>query len=207
MESFKATAISMIPYGWHRRLLDQDGLDFSVQVWLEKAALAGIVREITGQWDVPLYVPSGYSSLTFLHDAAQDLERQTRTFGRQAIVLQMGDYDPSGQDALRAAREDIEKLAPVTVQEGIQFFTIAVTPEQITEMNLPTRPTKKSDTRAAGFSEESVELDAIEPNELRRLVDEEIEACFPDGIRERLREQVEREREEITEWLTARMRD
>jgi len=36
-----------------------------------------------------------------------------------------------------------------------------VTPEQITEWNLPSRPTKATDTRAKGFKGDSVELDAI----------------------------------------------
>jgi hypothetical protein len=44
---------------------------------------------------------------------------------------------------------------------------------------LPTRPTKASDTRAKNFGEISVELDAIEPNQLRVLVQETIERHLP----------------------------
>ena len=50
----------------------------------------------------------------------------------------------------------------------------------MTEWNLPTRPTKASDTRAKNFgSAISVELDAIEPNQLRALVQEAIEHHLP----------------------------
>ena len=50
----------------------------------------------------------------------------------------------------------------------------------MTEWNLPTRPTKASDTRAKNFgSAISVELDAIEPNQLRVLVQETIELHLP----------------------------
>ena len=40
-------------------------------------------------------------------------------------------------------------------------------------MNLPTRPTKKT-SRSRGFSDESCELDAIEPAVLRQMVEDAI---------------------------------
>jgi hypothetical protein len=51
----------------------------------------------------------------------------------------------------------------------IHFERIAVTPAQIAAWDLPSRPTKASDSRAKGFGEVSVELDAIEPDRLRAL--------------------------------------
>ena len=57
----------------------------------------------------------------------------------------------------------------------IHFERIAVNPDQIRAWNLPTRPTKKSDSRAKNFGEISVELDAIAPDDLRTLVEEAIE--------------------------------
>ena len=49
---------------------------------------------------------------------------------------------------------------------------LAVTEEQIEEWSLPTRPTKRSDSRARSFgSSVSVELDAIDPRRLRSLVE------------------------------------
>ena len=51
--------------------------------------------------------------------------------------------------------------------------------EQIDRWNLPTRPTKASDARAARFRRvhgtDSVELDAIPPDELRKLVRDAID--------------------------------
>jgi hypothetical protein len=57
----------------------------------------------------------------------------------------------------------------------IYFKPIAVDPEQIVVWDLPTRPTKQSDSRAKGFGALSVELDAIDPNRLRGLVEAAIE--------------------------------
>lgn len=42
--------------------------------------------------------------------------------------------------------------------------------KQIEELGLPTRPTKKTDSRARDFDGESVEVDAIPPRHLRNLV-------------------------------------
>ncbi len=53
------------------------------------------------------------------------------------------------------------------------------TQEQIKVWELPSRPTKTTDTRAKGFGDISVELDAIEPGRLRRLVEYYIEKHLP----------------------------
>ena len=63
---------------------------------------------------------------------------------------------------------------------------------------LPTRPTKASDTRAKNFGEISVELDAIEPNQLRALVQETIERHLPAEQFEVLKAAEESERDIIT---------
>jgi hypothetical protein len=72
----------------------------------------------------------------------------------------LGDYDPSGVNAGEKIEETMRQLAP---DADIHFERLAVDPWQITAWNLPTRPTKQSDSRAKGFAAESVELDAIEP--------------------------------------------
>jgi hypothetical protein len=61
----------------------------------------------------------------------------------------------------------------------IHFKRLAVTPEQIAAWNLPSRPTKQSDSRAKGFGGISVEFDAIDPNRLRAIVEEAIERHLP----------------------------
>jgi hypothetical protein len=56
---------------------------------------------------------------------------------------------------------------------------LAVTREQIEEYQLPTRPTKTTDSRAKHFMQQhgtdSVELDALPPTTLRSLVRDSIE--------------------------------
>src|SRR6516165_8611136 len=150
-----------------RKALWKD-IDAYVEIWLEKDALAGVIYPITGEYDVPLMVARGYASLSFLYNAAEfinDLEVP-------AYIYHLGDFDPSGINAGEKIEETLREMAP---DADITFERIAVTPEQITEWNLPTRPTKTSDTRSKGFGNISVELDAIGSNALRALVQETIE--------------------------------
>ena len=59
--------------------------------------------------------------------------------------------------------------------------------DQIDQYGLPTRPTKKSDSRAKGFAGQSVELDALSPEDLRAIVTkkitEHLDLDAPDGVR------------------------
>jgi hypothetical protein len=61
-----------------------------------------------------------------------------------------------------------------------------------------TRPTKASDTRSKGFGNISVELDAIDPNALRALVQETIEQHLPPDQFAVLKAAEQSEREVIT---------
>ena len=49
----------------------------------------------------------------------------------------------------------------------------------IRAFNLPTRPTKTTDSRSKGFGDVSVELDAIAPNDLRFMVEHVINHHLP----------------------------
>ncbi len=168
--------------------------DCAVQVWVEKDALTGVIYPVTDELDVPLRPARGYASLSFLHDAALDLDLDKPNF-----IYHLGDYDPSGVNAGEKIEQTLRELAPAA---EIIFERLAVTPEQIEAWSLPSRPTKASDTRAARFgSLISVELDAIEPAQLRALVRTAIERHMPPRSLKRLKRQEERERAELLEMI------
>ena len=146
----------------YRRALWMEA-DVSVEIWLEKEALAGVLVEVTDEFDVPLYVTKGYGSLSYLYTAAQ----QILAHGKPTYIYNFGDHDPSGVDILRDIENKLRFHAP---DAEIYFERIAVTPSQIAEWELLTRPTKKTDSRAKNFEGESVEVDAIPPPTLRELV-------------------------------------
>jgi hypothetical protein len=175
---------------FYRKSLWDDAGSY-VEIWLEKDALAGVVVPITSMFDVPLMVARGYASLSFLHSAAEHIN----SLDVPSHIYHLGDFDPSGVNAGEKIEETLRELAP---DAEIFFERIAVTPEQINEWDLPTRPTKSSDTRSKGFGAISVELDAIEPNRLRAIVQEAIEQHLPTDQFEVLKAAETSEREIIS---------
>jgi hypothetical protein len=167
-----------------------DSQDSYVELWLEKEALAGVLVEVTGWWQVPLMVTRGYPSLSYLHVAAEVISAEERP----AFIYYFGDHDPSGLDISRTTEARLREFAPGA---EIHFERVAVTREQIEAWDLPSRPTKKRDTRSRGFRGESTELDAIAPSELRRLADDCISWHVDQEELARLKETEQEERETL----------
>ena len=164
-----------------------------VEVWCEKDALAGVLIEETDPYDVPLMVARGYASLTFLHSAAEAIEAK----GKPAHIYHFGDLDPSGVDAARDIEAKLRRYAPGA---EIHFERPAVTRDQVEQWNLPTRPTKTTDTRAKRFVGTSVELDAIPAATLRGLVRESIERHIDKQQIDLLKVAEASERELLAKW-------
>ena len=156
---------------FYRKALWNDA-DAYVEIWLEKDALSGVIYPITEMYDVPLMVARGYSSLSFLHSAAEYIA----AIDVPAFIYHLGDFDPSGVNAGEKIGSTLRELAP---SADITFELIAVTPRQIADWRLPSRPTKTTDSRAKNFGTISVELDAIEPQRLRDLVEGVIQRHLP----------------------------
>jgi hypothetical protein len=93
------------------------------------------------------------------------------------IISYPSKIHPSGVSIAATVERELIRRAP---DSEIHVERLAVNRGQIEMWNLPTRPTKKSDTRAATFRRQhgtdSVELDAIPPDELRQLVKDAIDS-------------------------------
>lgn len=139
--------------------VDQDAY---VEIWLEKEALAGVLVDVTDNWHVPLMVTRGYPSISFLHTAGDTIA----STGKPAFIYYFGDLDPSGMDISRTVETGLREFAS---KARINFERVAVTRQQVEEMGLQTRPTKKTDTRSQNFRGESVEVDAIPSTKLRHI--------------------------------------
>ena len=150
----------------YRRALWHDQ-DVYVEVWSEKEAISSIVAPITDAWDVPLMIARGFASESFLWTTAATI----RAEDKPTVVYQLGDHDPSGLAAWEHVQRRLRDFAP---DVEIVFERLAVTPEQIVELELPTRPTKTTDSRSRKFAGESVEVDAIPTSVLTRIVEDAI---------------------------------
>jgi hypothetical protein len=174
----------------HYRRALWDNQDAYVEVWTEKDAIAGVLSEVTRMWDVPLMVSRGFSSVTFLYSAAENIEE----IGKPTYIYYFGDHDPSGVRIDPKIEKGLREFAP---EADIHFQRVAVTRQQIEELNLPTRPTKagENNKHAKGFEGDSVEVDAIEPSRLQLIARECIEQHVDQHAFRVLKEAEESERE------------
>ena len=143
-----------------------------VEIWIEKDALAGVIAPIVIQdWGLDLYVSRGFSSITYIENAAETLRHD----GRPAHVYVLSDFDPSGVSIAETVMTVLPKRAaptPVTVSR------IALMAEQVQEHDLPTRTVNGRDSRAKTFvrryGRQCTDLDALPPDTLRQLVSDAI---------------------------------
>lgn len=145
----------------------------NVEVWLEKDALAGVlVPTVVEECGLDLHVTRGYASVSYLQSAADFIH----TDGRPSYVYLLTDFDPSGLGIADTVKAELIRRSYPT---EVYVECLAVNREQIDEWDLPTRPTKTTDSRASKFVRQhgtgSVELDAIPPATLRSLVRNSIE--------------------------------
>lgn len=172
---------------------------YYIELWCEKDSVSAILTQAASPWGVQTFVCRGFTSLSSLNHAARTF-RDAQAAGKQVRILYFGDHDPSGRLIDAVAQRTLANDFGVVVE----FKRIAVTPEQIVSLGLPTRPTK-STTHSRGWTGgESVELDTIRPSDLRSMVDREITSLIEPGAWERLRAVEQEERNTLKAiWRTA----
>jgi hypothetical protein len=162
-----------------------------VEIWCEKDALAGVIYPITAEYDVALMVARGYSSETFAFEAVAAREGDPREYH----VWYLGDFDRSGCEAAQSLKEKLERFA---AERGVEvsFRVLAIEAEDILDFDasdntalvnlndqarwLPTRePKRKTPADQAWPHSYAIELDAIPPDDLRRMVRQVIENYLP----------------------------
>jgi hypothetical protein len=145
------------------------------EIWIEKDAVAGFVRRVCQENDVPFFSCRGYTSLSEMWKASIRL-RDHMNDDHQPYIIHFGDHDPSGIDMSR----DITDRLQETFMADCTFQRVALTMEQVNSFNppLPCDPAKVTDSRYKAyvkkFGDDSWELDAIEPAKFRELIEEQI---------------------------------
>jgi hypothetical protein len=141
-----------------------------VLVVSEKGTVRGVLAPVLDQLGVGFRVMHGFSSATAVYDIAQDCD------GRPLIILYVGDYDPSG---MYMSERDLPERFAKYDGDHVRVKRIALTQAH---RGLPSFPAsdKKKDTRypwfVRNYGNRCWELDALDPNDLRELVEEAIRA-------------------------------
>ena len=168
--------------GWFLKKYRRDLLanqQTRLEVWIEKAALCHIAERAADPYTVPVLVARGYSSKSFMYDCVTRICQHAEK-GQRTHILYFGDLDPSGWDMLRGMIRDFQEM--FHLGDWLHSDRVALNPEQVFEYDLPLDPDamKEGDTRTPKYKEWlreqgyqddlSVELDALEPDDLLSLV-------------------------------------
>lgn len=172
------------------RLPRWEGQDHYVELWVEKDALAGILRPLAHADHVVLMVNRGYSSQSAMYEAAN---RFLDKAGQNCVLLYLGDLDPSGEDMVRDIQERFD-----TFGVDVAVHKVALTMEQVRQFNPPPNPAKHTDPRARGFiarhGATSWEVDALPPEALDRIIRRAVEAVVDRQKMQAVIEQEEKDR-------------
>lgn len=155
-------------YAERFRLERQRGQDRHIMVWCEAGGMLPQLADYCNDYGIPVLSSGGFDSVTTKHNFAQEASDFD-----DVLIFHIGDHDPSGVHMHSSLDEDL--TAFVDYYGGnIEVSRLAVVPDQIEEMNLPTAPPKKTDNRA--FEGLTTQAEAIDPADLKELVQGAIEA-------------------------------
>jgi hypothetical protein len=162
------------------------------EIFIEKKALQGVFQDLCREWDVGLGACKGYPSLTFLNEAYLRFN-EAEASGKKPIIIYFGDYDPSGEDIPRSIEENISRFGA-----DVEVRRIALMEHQVIEWKLPPAPVKEhkkvlnektgkmqwtGDTRCVQWEGlGQVELDAVKPEKLMKLLGDAIEDIFDNHL-------------------------
>jgi len=158
-----------------------------VEIWCESDSIAGILYDVTEEFDVPLMPTGGQPSKSFLWAGAQNLADKSVP----CFVYYFGDYDKAGMDISRRIETDIRRYLPQ--RSEFHFARVAINEDQIAQFKLPTRPPKD---KKSGFTE-TVELEAMTTEDLHAICRGCIEQHIDFELLARLKETEAMERETL----------
>lgn len=153
--------------------------DYRCEVWTESRSIASVLIDDCRELAVDLYPCGGFSSLSFIHEAAQFHNQSDDA--RPLVVQCIGDYDPAGvmidvclqREMREHLRSDIELI----------FERIGINEDQIAEYDPPEKPRKVGDKRAQHIKT-TVEAEAMPAGELRQMLRDRIESLLPQNALE-----------------------
>jgi len=170
-----------------------------VEVYVEKDSLGPIIARPANKWRAPHMACKGYLSASQAWRAGVRF-KAAMDDGKRAILIHVGDHDPSGKDMTRDNWERLNLFA----EQDIEINRVALNMDQILEKKPPPNPAKVTDSRFAKyvneFGKDCWELDALEPQELDDVVARAIESYVDKEQWEATLKREQRERAKIKKF-------
>jgi hypothetical protein len=177
------------------------GQRYHLEIWIEKSTANDVLLQLGREYGINVCTFVGEVSAT----ACKKLVDRAIASGRPVRIFHVIDFDPGGRSMPVAAARKIQfEIDKSGFDLDIRFEPVALTPEQCIQYELPRKPIKESESRAAKFEARfgagMTELDALEalhPGVLRQILVEHIERYRDDDLDDRIEDAVEQYREDL----------
>jgi hypothetical protein len=148
--------------------------------------------KLCDRYAVNLYPCGGFSSVSFVHSAAADLN--SGDLGKPVVILFIGDFDPAGVLIDIALERELRTHLDPSID--LIFKRIGINRDMVEKYDLPTKPRKPGDKRSLHVPF-TVEAEALPATTLRSLLEAEIVALLPSRALEIARVAEESERSHL----------
>jgi hypothetical protein len=147
-----------------------------------------VLGPVAREYGASLYLPSGEISDTQLNRMATLAVAD----GRPLICFYVADCDPSGWQMGISVSRKLQALSELLGPFGFEVHRVALVPEQVRELGLPSTPLKDTEKRAAKWEAlmgtQQTEIDAaiaLRPAELEQIARQAIAPFFDSTLQDR----------------------
>jgi hypothetical protein len=127
----------------------------------EKSSLEPVLGPVARFYEADLYLPTGEMSDTMAYRMAAIAAED----GRPMAVLYFSDCDPSGWQMPVSVARKLQAFAELLGGFDFAVYRVALTPDQVGELGLPSTPLKATEKRAGKWQQamgvEQTEIDAL----------------------------------------------
>jgi hypothetical protein len=177
----------------------QSGQRVRMELWAESVGMLPQLDNVASRYSIPVYSAGGQPSVT----ANKAVAKRVLSRSVPTVVLHVGDFDPSGESIFESMSEDIRAFVRadrLIHTLDIEPVRVALTADQVGQLNLPTAPKKKTDSRSKSWSGGTCQLEALAPDLLAEIVEGAIHERIDFGV---FADQVAREEDERRELLAS----
>lgn len=147
----------------------------------EKDALSSVIEDAVWGYCTRLNIVRGQTSASMIEKMSQRFT-EAAARGQRVVLLHLGDLDPSGVAIPKAIKRNLLERHDVDVD----VVRVALNPEQVRQYGLPENPESakpkdpnfKAWLKEYGPDQAAVELDAIHPKELQKIVRDALSGVY-----------------------------
>lgn len=148
-----------------------------IEIWVEREPHKIFINSLISEYDIPVYVTGGYSSLSFVFEAARRIEASAERRGSPRI-LYFSDFSPASINMFESQVSEVSSHLSLTRDEADAIMLrVGLEPEHLVKFGLPVLEELSSNQKTTLF--ESQYSDLLEELGYPRIPVVEIESLNP----------------------------